>query len=105
NDADIDDVDAGGEKAVEQAGTKRRRRKAAIASQGDVLLARAVEDGGIGAAEVGDERVIEVGFDHAADVVFAKDLRVHLLWPCSLCVQPAGALASSMLPPDSGTHM
>ena len=56
-----------------------------------------------GAPEVGHKRIIEIIRNHTSDVVFAKDLRIHLDTispPCAKC-SPGVRLA---LPTEKGTY-
>ena len=60
-----------------QGGVQARRGDAAVAPERDGLGARLDEVGADGAPQIGDEVVGEVALGDAADVVLAKDSRVH----------------------------
>ncbi len=81
HDADVDEVDAGREQAFAQRRVQARRVHAAVAAERDALRAGAPEMGADRAAELAREAVVEVAVGHAADVVFAKDARVHVRAP------------------------
>ena len=76
-DADVHDVQACFDEAVEQLAVQARGAQTAVAPEADRLVAEAALERTERAPELTCERVGEVTFGDAADVVLAKDIEVH----------------------------
>src|SRR4029077_19055332 len=74
------------------------RGQPAVAAERDRGLAGALEHRRVRASQVGDEIVVEVAFDDAADIVLAKDLRIHRCCLPPRRAPPTGPPPASLLP-------
>src|SRR5262249_13554206 len=81
--ADVGDLGAGGDQALEERVVEARRRQPAVAAAGGAALALGGEMGADGAAEIPRVLVGEVAIGDPTEVVLAEDPRVHQTYSSS----------------------